>query len=429
MPGTDGRKPMRRLARRTEVDDGDGVSYDDGDSPMPCGDEIDSSSDTERGGGSRGRAEAAARAAAGPIVAAAKAGAEGAEAASKATKRHTVAAASVVQGVVAGAGAQINQIVQSAVSGSASVYDKALDAKYLDPLLRADMGGSYHRLFDGGHTIAGAVRAVNEAPVDDALTRQTLGTVEALLRDVSTERGLPLATWDKATFDSVAQTLDSSLGIPKRWLYDINTFDAGEVLGATVGVVAVALNWNRADTEQFAQVTASMGLSAAVGLNPLLLLVTVAAAAQSFNRARGSGDYSELADGAFKGAATSAASLGAVAALTAAGGPAGAGLLAGIAAGVLVHQTVKNVSVTEITGFVKARAAALAPTVAAWAQDVLSRDDADPADRAVAQEILALPSVAAATEAATPIVGALNETLADRPGGESSEEMRKDEEM
>ena len=274
---------------------------DDGDNPMQCGDEIDSFSDTEGGGGSRGRAEAAVRTAASGTVAAAKAVAEGAEAASKATKRHSAAAASVVQGVVAGAGAQINQVVQLAVSGSASVHDKALDANYLDPLLRADMGGSYHRLFDGGHTIAGAVQAVNEAPIDDTLTRQTLGTVEALLRDVSTERGLPLATWDKATFDSVAQTLDSSLGIPKRWLYDLNTFDAGEVLGATVGVVAVALNWNRADTEQFAQVTASMGLSAAVGLNPLLLLVTVAAAAQSFNKARGSGDYSALADGAFRG--------------------------------------------------------------------------------------------------------------------------------
>ncbi len=460
MPGPDRWKPMRRLARRTEVEDSDGVSQDDGDNPMPCGDEIDISSDTECGGRSPGRAEAAVRAvASGTVTAAkaaaeaaeaaskatkrhtvtaakaaaeaaeaaskatkrhtvtaAKAAAEAAEAASKATKRHTVTAASVVQGVVAGAGAQINQVVQSAVSGSASVYDKALDARYLDPLLQADMGGGYHRLFDGGHTIAGAVRAVNEAPIDDTLTRQTLGTVEALLRDVSTERGLPLATWDKATFDSVAQTLDSSLGIPNRWLYDINTFDAGEVLGATVGVVAVALNWNRSDTEQFAQVAASMGLSAAVGLNPLLLLVTVAAAAQSFNKARRSGDYIALADGALKGAATSAASLGAVAALTAAGGPAGAGLLAGLAAGVLVHQTVKNVSVTEITGFVTARAAALAPTVTAWARDVLSRDDADPADRAVAQEILALPSVAAATEAAIPIVGALNETLSDGDG-------------
>ena len=111
--------------------------------------------------------------------------------------------------------------------------------------------------------------------------------------------------------------------------------------------------------------------------------------------------------------------MGAIAALTAAGGPAGAGLLAGMAAGVLVHQTVKNVSVAEITGYVTARATALAPAVAAWAQDVLSRDDADPADRAVAQEILALPSVAAATETATPIVGTLNETLADQSGGAS----------
>ena len=386
---------------------------------MLWGDEVDSASDTETGGGSRSRAKTAVRAAKRHAVAAARTTAEGAGAASKATKRHTVAAASVVQGVVAGAGAQINQVVQSAVSGAASVYDKLLDAKYLDPLLRTDMGGSYHRLFDGGHTIPGAVRAVNEASIDDTLTQQTLGTVEALLRDVSTERGLPLSTWDKATFDSVAQTLDSSLGIPKRWLYDINTFDASEVLGATVGVVAVALNWNRADTEQFAQVVASMGLPAAVGLNPLLLLVTAVAAAQSFNKARSSGDYSALADGAFRGGATSAASLGAVSALVAAGGPAGAGLLAGMAVGVIVHQTVKNVSVTEITGFVMARAAALAPAVAAWAQDVLGRDDADPADRAVAQEILALPSVAATTAVAEPIVGTLNEALAGRSGGAS----------
>ncbi len=343
--------------------------------------------------------------------AATQAATEGVGAAARATKRHMIAASGVAQGLVVGIGPQINQIVQSAVSGSASVYDKALDANYLDPLLRSDMGGSYHRLFDGGHTIAGAVKAVSEAPIDDGITQQALGTVEALLRDVSTERGLPLATWDKATFDSVAQSLDSTLGIPKRWLYDINTFDAADVLGATLGVVTVALNWNSADTEQFAQVVASMGLSAAVGLNPLLLLVTLVAAAQAFNKARQSGDYSGLADGAFKGAATSAASLGAVAILTAAGGPAGAGLLVGVAAGVLVQQATKNVSVSDIAGYVTDRATVLSSTVSVWAQDVLNRDDADPADWAVAQQILELPSVATATKAAAPIVDTLNEAL------------------
>ena len=352
-------------------------------------------------------------AATGSIKTAAGAVADGVGAASRATKSSSIAAASIAQGVIVGTGSQINQLVQSMVSGPTSLYDKALDANYLDPLLRSDMGGSYHRLFDGGHTIAGAVRAVNEAGIDDPFARQTFGTVEALLRDVSTERGLPLATWDKATFDSVAQSLDSSLGIPKRWLYEINTFDASDVLGATIGVVAVALNWNKADTEKFAQLTAGMGISAVVSLNPLLLLVTISAAAQSFNKARISADYSALADGAVKGAAVSAASMGAVAAVTAAGGPAGVGLLAGLAAGMLVHQTVKNVSVSEITDFVNTRVKTLAPTVAAWAVDLLRRDDADSAERAIATEILALPSVTAAAEVAAPVVDELNETLAN----------------
>ena len=53
----------------------------------------------------------------------------------------------------------LNNLVAAAVKGSATIYDKAMDANYLDPLLRPGLGGSYHRLFDGGHTIAGAVRA------------------------------------------------------------------------------------------------------------------------------------------------------------------------------------------------------------------------------------------------------------------------------
>ena len=53
-----------------------------------------------------------------------------------------------------------------------------------------------------------------------------MGTLQGLLRDVSTPRGLPLANWDKATFDQVAGTLESNFHIPKDWFYDqTNTYD------------------------------------------------------------------------------------------------------------------------------------------------------------------------------------------------------------
>ena len=48
--------------------------------------------------------------------------------------------------------------------------------------------------------------------------------------------GLPLANWDKGTYDQVSGYLQSQFSIPKGWFYDINSFDAAEVLGAGVGL-------------------------------------------------------------------------------------------------------------------------------------------------------------------------------------------------
>ena len=131
---------------------------------------------------------------------------------------------------------------------------------YLDPLLKSDLGGSYHRLFDGGHTLGGAFRAARDASPDDTPMQETMGAVQGLLRDGTTPRGLPLANWDKGTFDSVAGLLESTFGIPKDWFYDLNTYDAAEVLGGTVGAIALIFGWNRADTETFAKLVGSMGL-------------------------------------------------------------------------------------------------------------------------------------------------------------------------
>ena len=158
------------------------------------------------------------------------------------------------------------------------------------------------------------MRAARSASPDDTIIEEALGTVQALLRDAATPRGLPLATWDKSTFDAVAGSLESTFAIPKSRFYDLNTYDAADLLGASVGVVAVALGWNRADTETFASLTAAMGLSAAVGTNPLLMVVMVATAARALHKARSGGEYTELVDGGFKGAVGSGATMAAIAA-------------------------------------------------------------------------------------------------------------------
>ena len=238
----------------------------------------------------------------------------------------------------------VNDAVQNMVKGAPTIYDKAMDAEYL----ATHIGGSYHRLFDGGHTLWGAVRAGHAASPDDNIIQEAVGTLQGLLRDVSTPRGLPIANWDPETYRRVVETLETNFHIPKSWFDDFITYDAGDLLGAAVGVVAIIFSWNRADTETFSKLVAGMGLSAVFTANPLLLILTVVALGRAFQKARQTGEYAEFVDGQFKGAVGAGATLAAVSLVGAASGPAGAALLAGLAAGVLAQYAVRNVKVVEI---------------------------------------------------------------------------------
>ena len=247
---------------------------------------------------------------------------------------------------------EINGLVQNFVSGPATIYDKAMDAQFI----ATNIGGNQHRLFDGGHTIIGAFRAGHSASPDDNIIQEALGTMQGLLRDVSTPRGLPLANWDHETYQRVAESLESNFHIPKSWFYDLNTYDAADLLGASIGTVALIFNWNRADTETFAKLAGGMGLSAVFSANPLLLILTVVAMARSFHLARQSGEYTEFVDGQFKGIVGAGATIGAVSVVGIAGGPWGVALIVGLVTGILVNGAMKDVSIVQISKVVAGQA-------------------------------------------------------------------------
>ena len=279
--------------------------------------------------------------------------------------RHADEFLATTQGLLASAlSADLNGILASMVAGPATIYDKAMDAEYL----ATGIGGAYHRLFDGGHTILGAFRAVRDGSPDDTVIEEAMGLLQGLFRDMTTPKGLPLATWDKATYDKVSEFLASELGIPKDWFYDLNTYDAAQLLGGVIGVVATALCWNRADTESFARLVGGIGVSALARTNQLLLLVTVVALARAFHKAHHAGEYTELVDGQLKGGISAGATLVAASQVAALGGPAGLALLVGMVAGVLVHQATQNVSVVQIGEFVAERATVAATEVRAMAE-------------------------------------------------------------
>ena len=249
----------------------------------------------------------------------------------------------------------LNNVLEQLVKGTPSVYDNTMDAVYK----ATHVGGYNHRLFDGGHTVWGAWEKARGALEDDNILQEAWGFIQGLLRDGTTAKGLPFANWDKATYDQVSGWLDTNFHIPKDWFYDLNSYDAAELLAGSIGVVALALNWNRADTEQFSRMVGSMGLSAVISANPLLLIVSVVALAKAFHKAHQTGDYAELVDGQFRGAMGTGATLAAISLVAAAGGPVGVPLLAGLATGILVNKATNRVSVTQI-GWVMARQASAA---------------------------------------------------------------------
>jgi hypothetical protein len=181
--------------------------------------------------------------------------------------------------------------------------------------------------------------------------QEAWGTVQGLLRDVVTPRGLPIFTWNKETFDSVAGTLDSTFHIPKSWFYDMNTLDAAEALAGAIGVVAIAYNWNRDDIKAFSRIVASTGIASVLSANPALALVTLVALAKAFMDARRQGDYSEFVDGLAKGGIGTGAVL---ATMSVVGGPVFVPILAGVSAGILANKAMERVEVAPIREYLVA---------------------------------------------------------------------------
>lgn len=192
-------------------------------------------------------------------------------------------------------------------SGPASAYDKALDQVYIT------LGeyGADHRLFDGSHDLLGAWKTIAEAFPDEGWVQRAEGYFSALWKDMATPRGIPVVTWDKQAFDAVAGFLNETLGISRNWVKDMATFTATEFVGAVVGALALALSWNKADVRRFSEVVASLGLSALVGANPILVMVSIVGLAKCFHEARHGAGLKRVLSGGGRGMVGTTALLGA----------------------------------------------------------------------------------------------------------------------
>lgn len=177
--------------------------------------------------------------------------------------------------------ASILKWLENVGSQSTSIYDRAMDARYL-----ADhIGGGQHRLFDGGHDPVGAWQRVAAATESDSVAAEIDGYVTAMLNDASTPAGLPLATWDPESYQVVSGWFaDVVPGATRSWFADLVSYDVGEVLACGVGVVCTLLGMQRKDEEAVSEIIGSSMAVGIVSANPLVLIGLIVTGAMAHRR-------------------------------------------------------------------------------------------------------------------------------------------------
>lgn len=162
---------------------------------------------------------------------------------------------------------EILRWARDTIKGVDGKYDLAMDAEYL----KTHIGGSNHRMFDGGHDPISAWDKVKGASDTDTFSQEVIGYVSAIWKDVSTPKGLPFVTMDKEQYDNSADWVTSNVpGASSSWFYDLLSFDVFEVLSTTLGLCGAIFFLKQDDMKKLSEILGSMGIIAILTANPLM---------------------------------------------------------------------------------------------------------------------------------------------------------------
>lgn len=271
------------------------------------------------------------------------------ESSAKAGKKGVNQAAILINAILASDfSREIEHWLADAVNkGAPSIYDQAVDAVYNATHIG---GGKLHRLFDGSHTLSGMWDKVHGITDKDGPVEEIIGYFNTLWKDLATPVGIPLFSWSKESYDQVAGYLKETFDIPKDWFSDLLHVNEVELIGTTIGTIAVALNWNKKQVEQFAGIAGSLGISSIASANPALAVVGLVTLAKAFVDARQDGDYRKVVVGFSKRGVGTGAILATAVAIP---GPGWVGIVAGLCVGSVVRKTMNTVEVSQIASFME----------------------------------------------------------------------------
>lgn len=140
---------------------------------------------------------------------------------------------------------------QAATPGS-----RAMDAEYL----RTHIGGGWHRLYDGGHTLAGSWKAVSGALPDLNLLEKVGTWANEYWKDFITTHGMPIVLLDHAEKIS-------------EYLEHLDCVNLAQSIGGDILGISIYCNWN--DPEKLAASAASGECSGLVYANLIAPLISL----------------------------------------------------------------------------------------------------------------------------------------------------------
>jgi hypothetical protein len=109
----------------------------------------------------------------------------------------------------------------------ATIASKAMDAEYL----RTHIGGGWHRLYDGGHSLAGSWEAVSSSLPDLGALEQLGIWANEYWKDLITTRGMPILILDHADQAS-------------EYFKHLDCVNVAQLIGGDIYGVSIYCNWN-----------------------------------------------------------------------------------------------------------------------------------------------------------------------------------------
>jgi hypothetical protein len=141
----------------------------------------------------------------------------------------------------------------------ATLVSKAMDAEYL----RTHIGGGWHRLYDGGHSLTGSWKAVSSSLPDLGALDQLGIWANEYWKDLITTRGMPILILDHA--DQVS-----------KYFKHLDSVNVAELIGGELCGVSIYCNWNDpAKLVASATATGGSGIVYANVVAPLVGLIAL----------------------------------------------------------------------------------------------------------------------------------------------------------